>query len=896
MKNICRPFTVYSDFLPPAKESRDWQYLSFGYFDGVNVGHNLFESGDWDLEKMWHYTETQKAHLNGSFTEQTIFGFRAEEDEDGKDEKFWEAAKGEEYPFLFLVLLQDEHRGEELTALWRSRTRLETTLSLQEGVNAISYLTLDSSDLLLVLACREYSIGAELIDSFHTGNKNTALCENGWNLCYSYTIPSVRKDFLNSSKKIAGVKGILDSVYIHVIEKWTGSIENVYRELYNRWPEGTEKKAVLGCNDDLIVMKKVPWSLFLTFYQDNTGLLNHSCCVYQDNIVGVTTILGEKEKQRNVAGKRERQYGDDAVTLSSILRKECKGLELGEMSGSGRAVRKGLLSVINSLEKYEKALFNDYIFLSALKPMKLLIEMVQEVDKEEDEEKYNHFYNFLTSFNMYTQNSVRSDRQFTEVPDFNIRIYDMPARMHAFYNAIIYDLKTILNAFKDKEEQKESPEKKHEYEFLTCPGVVNNMQVREVYPELIPNKRLFLVDIPEKQVYSPKLMFTMLSHEISHFVGRGIRMRKFRYNCMTEMLAFVYMRYLQQKLAVYTGESGHFEAIAGKDYWETFKNEIAAQLKRYMKWEKEDEFINERFTKGSFNEVNRDWWKERLKLYAYHSDMLMPLMEDHMNLICQERRLFAYLLKKEFLYQIQLGKSGEEAKKAEKGLEEYLIKCGWEFCEFSEWNPSDLNLHSLIEKMMYLLKECFADLGAVMLLHLSVEEYLEAILFSAQDQGIAVETLIDQRDDIVRGALLCLCMVNDEEDCPQIWSLDEVFAMTGKNQELKKLADALWGTMRIYVNGYDEELVKNPDKWDLLYDNLVLEEVLYYLVECRRNYYSQFNEAAEPVQKGILDMFRAFTEKNIELVIEDIQKYIDVYKNKLEVELSNCIEDTQRGA
>ena len=123
----------------------------------------------------------------------------------------------------------------------------------------------------------------------------------------------------------------------------------------------------------------------------------------------------------------------------------------------------------------------------------MLIEMVKEADKEENADKYGFFYDFLTSFNMYTQNSVRSDRQFTEVPDFNIRIYDIPAKMNALYNAVIYDLKSLLNGFGGNE-------KRHEYEFLTCPGVANDMQVREVYPELIEDKRLFLVDMPEKQV------------------------------------------------------------------------------------------------------------------------------------------------------------------------------------------------------------------------------------------------------------------------------------------------------------------------------------------------------------------------------------------------------------
>ena len=60
MRNIGRPFTLYSDFLPSGKESRKWQYLAFGYFDGVNVGDNLFEDGEWNLEKMWQHSEKEK--------------------------------------------------------------------------------------------------------------------------------------------------------------------------------------------------------------------------------------------------------------------------------------------------------------------------------------------------------------------------------------------------------------------------------------------------------------------------------------------------------------------------------------------------------------------------------------------------------------------------------------------------------------------------------------------------------------------------------------------------------------------------------------------------------------------------------------------------------------------
>ena len=125
------------------------------------------------------------------------------------------------------------------------------------------------------------------------------------------------------------------------------------------WAKEIERKAVLGCNDDLIVMKDIPWSYFLKFYQDDIGVLNHSSSVYQNNLIGVTTIIGEKEENRVVEGGKN---DPDLYTMSGNLREECRKLKLDHDSSRGRAVRKELLSVLNSLEKYERAPFHDYIF------------------------------------------------------------------------------------------------------------------------------------------------------------------------------------------------------------------------------------------------------------------------------------------------------------------------------------------------------------------------------------------------------------------------------------------------------------------------------------------------------------------------------------------------------
>lgn len=44
--NICRPFTLYNDFIPPVSEDHsDWRYISFGYYDGFERGENYLKTG-----------------------------------------------------------------------------------------------------------------------------------------------------------------------------------------------------------------------------------------------------------------------------------------------------------------------------------------------------------------------------------------------------------------------------------------------------------------------------------------------------------------------------------------------------------------------------------------------------------------------------------------------------------------------------------------------------------------------------------------------------------------------------------------------------------------------------------------------------------------------------------
>lgn len=148
-----------------------------------------------------------------------------------------------------------------------------------------------------------------------------------------------------------------------------------------------------------------------------------------------------------------------------------------------------------------------------------------------------------------------------------------------------------------------------------------------------------------------------------------------------------------------------------------------------------------------------------------------------------------------------------------------------------------------------------------MILKLSVREYLEAILSSANDHGIDIKTLVDQEDGIVRGALVCLCMVNDEEDCPQEWSLDEIFDITRKGGEIAELAAALWEAMRIYTEESEKEPWEIQDEQKTFHCRTVWESALRYLVECRKIFLSDLKNPWSRYKTEFLTCLRHFRKK-----------------------------------
>lgn len=873
MKNICRPFILYSDFLPPVKECRKWEYLSFGYYDGVDIEENLFGDGNWDLNQMWDFISKRKKKLSGSYTEKIIFGFRTEKDDENMDEQFW--GDKNKFSFLFLVLLQNRKKGEDLISLWEKRKLLEEEIK-QQGIKAISYLTLDNSDLLLILGCQEYEEGAQLIDSFHTGN--SILNKHNWNLGYSYSIPSVRKEILNNTECLKKIKGIVESAYIHTISKYPGSTEMIYKEIYEKIKsyqngalEDIEKKGILGCNDDVIVMKNIPWSLFLSFYQDKIGILNHSSPSYRSSIAGVTTIIGVRENERknlNIVSQ------DNRNTLCAKLREKCSETQGNGSDRSRDVVRDKLLLLLNSLEKYENSLFPDYTFLSALGPIDMLIDLVNKASEREESARYDEFYEFLAGFNMYAQTSVRSDRQFTEIPGFNVQMYETPVKINALYNAVIYDLKNSLN--------RKGKNGMPEYEFLLCPGMVSNMSVKEIYADCVENKRMFIVNISDKQAYNPQLILTMLGHEVCHVVGRNMRLREEkRYDLINKMLTTVFVQYLYWETLNKVGDEAELLNTVPKKIWENLWKAVYSEMDTRIKQEKNNGNNRWLFSEKDLGIEEIESWNDLLDNYLYHTRMLKLVLDDYMHDMIGNKECLSPVLK-------------------DCKLREFMETKMEELTQYSVWNKREFNITYMINQVMYLFRECFADLGAILLLNLSEEKYLEALACAAIEQGGSVDTLVDQQQEMMRATVVCACMMAGDENTKALWEKSNLYDISIKEGKLKKLADILVSCTTNYIGNLKKSELKNwtlkkeYKEYEILYSNCSLKYVYDYLCECRKQFIMENTKTSLTIQQSmerIHEVMDIFEENEIESVIFHIQRYIDNYRRLLNVEIKKKYEE-----
>lgn len=135
--------------------------------------------------------------------------------------------------------------------------------------------------------------------------------------------------------------------------------------------------------------------------------------------------------------------------------------------------------------------------------------------------------------------TMHSDREFIQVPAFNLFLQVVPPKLLAFYTAAANQIAKCLT---------EQDHRSARFTFLFMPSYKDGINVKSLMPSHEIDSRILAVNVQEKLLITPDRLLPLIGHEIAHYAGREPREREFRTACyLDSLLAY------ELDLAVFSG-------------------------------------------------------------------------------------------------------------------------------------------------------------------------------------------------------------------------------------------------------------------------------------------------------------------------------------------------------
>ena len=856
-KNICRPITFYNQFIPPLFPKGKWEYNAFGAFDGIKILNKIVgETTGNILEGIWEQQNKFAGELNGQYSSQTIYGICNMEEK--KEDEFWK--DDSQKPFWFFSRIQLKI---DMGDTAQNNNKVSAVFANDDNTESIVYLTYDNSDFLVITKARTYNAGAELINSMH---RKFEISDAGkyvkkYQLKNSFTIFAMKQNVIEQMendeiRKQYNALNKIDWVSIRVMERNCDQMQkyimDVNEQLVNMHFDTAGMQPILGIDDGMFIIKNVPWGDFLKLYCRETKIFSSK------KIAGITTSICVKinEDVENVGSENQGEPTNKSKEniyqeYVNYLYGQLKDLQTQE-EGVSKIQYKELNVILNGLAKFSGEVFSDYLFFSLLKPLDMLLYLLSQKGK------IDSYYEFIKIFNVYAQNSTKSDRNSMQSMDFNAKIYDIPCKLNAFYTAIIYMARDILNA--SDSEQK--------YEFLVIPSVTNIVSVKELFQKVSTQKRLICVEVPENRFYDVGDVLIIFMHEAAHYVGTTIRRRDERYKNLLLSIASTYIEYVKS----YWKDERQQDIQNVVIDWDGLKERMFLVLKAMLEREQNEIFLmeyqfakeevgKEKIKKIKDNNVNYKTYISFLKQNLYRA--LMDITQKALPNVFQKMQ--------------------SELKLEESDIYEYLESISEQYLVRYTEGTTKMTADTVLDQLVTIYEECFADIMSISILQMTAKDYLDSIIISVIQQGMTIKECC-LSSNIYRIMLVCDVMYwTGKQDAwiNDIYEKDE--NLDGRLQIMKYINN-IHGIIK---NGWENVL--EPDKYrqNCFYALLNKDIYIYareYMIECRKTFMKQCEAENKHKMCETLSHFYREERKNknnIENQMKTMESIIYIYRNRV---------------
>lgn len=837
--------------MPLAEMDQKWEYCALGAVDGIDVGENILnDMYSTILESIWESQKRFCKSLKGNYAAQQIYALRY--DDPDIEDNFWKG--NEAYPFFFFCRIQCD---ENKIKVWNNRAQLEKAIQIKDKVKAMIYLTYDNTDLLLVLRTIKYDIGAELINELHQKANLSMDTDVQCIIINSYTIFAVRYEWIKGyalKNREELNKDKIDTVWIRIIENRNGIVNTIEKEIQQRLQSiKVECLSILGADDAVIILSEIGWGDFLSLYCKDTGVFTtRSGESFCKNTAGITTQikskgqgLQEELRENGLKISNPKNIGQNLwkKTYKRIIREIYDIIEKKETGDDLKEV----YIILNTLSKFDGELFNDYAFFPILDSLRTLLELLQAnaTDKEQ-------LYDFLNRFSIYAQSSAISDRHTTQMLSFNSRIYDIPIKIVAYYNAYLYNVKKILNTEDEKK-----------YSFFVVPARNDYVKVSERFMRVSVGQRLMIVEIPEYSAYRLNDMMIILTHESAHYVGDFYRDRDLRYQAVLNSYTHIYIRFIKDNIVNMKLEKSKEDFI-----WEEVEEKTLAALLQRIPYEYDPDFFLNRHKLDVLREDKIRILDRRKKYSKYFLELGGFIRESMSDILSSGLNdLFSPIL-----YNLD----DKQHKETINSLQELAE------CFMNEYPEGSTRLISstVLSRLQSFYRECFADLMVILILGMNAEEYIETLISNAKLQGMEVDKFC-QSEVIFRLIAILITILKGGTDQAAEWEKQLADDGIEDWQRAGKCALEQW-------NRLSEKNMEKPGEYskNVLYafrDKLVVNDLVCYLLRCQDLFLASRDKNSEYLT-AIQDVFKE-CKGQLFLPVEDqlskMEKFICDYKKNL---------------
>lgn len=884
-KDICRAITFinYHIPMPPDEETR-MQYATTGFFDGMMTERLDVSYSEEGLKSLWQYVLKTTFENKGVYSYQSTYCFSRDEWNSCEDGAFWTEEMDRKYPLTFVVFLQLKEYRDNKDRIAEQCRNFNGMLRKVLGENGISYSygTLDKNDFVICIKCRSYKKAVNGIEKLHKDSRTGLMGD----VVYSYTVFSVSNsvfpelsrekypDTWNEEIDSICLKGIANSYNVEkevtLDQKYRQFCERLIDRLYSAEQKKNYKLYdILGDNDFRLIARHVRLGPLISQLSPD-GMLHGQnkefrFCLFSTNLVlntstNSTGIIETSYVERNLSAMETAFRSPNCEKLGSEMEQIRKTLLQGQAEGQvdEKAVTfcHAVWQLLQSLKALERAPVKKYDFYSLYHPFSLLVHMLEyEMEKAtEDSSKRDvyllscneNIYEFIQKISMTLHGTLRTDIQFFQIRDFNAVVHYAPAKLRAFYALWALRLSKYYNSFNDENNE-------NEYSFIFSPGMFPKTSIRPLFKEYEGTRRLMLINVPERNLYEPKWLSLILSHEVCHFVGYSIRNRPARHKAWLHICARVFtleMMYFRYRMSNKKNQD-NIEAAIGRN--DLFEAELISRLEEedIRIREERGQWPHEFHSDNSINVV-----KLAFKEIARH-DIKKFVADDcgriH-NLIREQQNIREWNLKE------YMTEAKELSEVIYASYEQQLLLYG----KFQQGCLTDL-----LKIVRYIMSEAYADLIAVLTLGLKPVDYvlsfyaseLKANLTEKNKKdapllvvrlGLTIEalrnTVLKNRDwfkqvysefqeswcrDVIRELPLCF----SGQPVPE----DMAVKTYGYVSRIRNCTDSI----RIYesIYNYDTEIGGfHTDKLDFLNDVVVWNEMKEYLARCAQTYVDSLKE------------------------------------------------------